>query len=302
MLELVREVVIARSKVLKNKPKKLKSKGIKLRRRPKKETIVIDRQAGLVFNSEKELLEHFQPAIDQLEKEYLEISKNEKLDEKEFEKLGDLLDLTLDEPAEIWSDGKTFKNMPIFHFIRPLDQYNAYHVAVTYVSSEDEPTFIFLHFVTKDLGIVEKYRRGDLVYDQAFEELGFGAIEGDALSDGDPLAMGLFLAMLKVRSEKDVEYDQFQALGLQLREATIEHADEIWRTNDLNGNALVTFIKEATDHEVKDLYYIAITQEDPSTNVHTLLFSFPTMDINLVDRYRRGENLQAEEVEQESSH
>jgi hypothetical protein len=36
--------------------------------------------------------------------------------------------------------------------------------------------------------------------------------------------------------------------------------------------------------------------------VHSLLFSFPTSDTYLLDRYRQGENLQAEEVVQESSH
>ncbi|NQZ19758.1 MAG: peptidase, partial [Bdellovibrionales bacterium] len=38
------------------------------------------------------------------------------------------------------------------------------------------------------------------------------------------------------------------------------------------------------------------------TNSHALLFSFPTSDETLVDRYRHGENLQADEVIQESSH
>lgn len=32
------------------------------------------------------------------------------------------------------------------------------------------------------------------------------------------------------------------------------------------------------------------------------MFSFPTNDESLVDRYRHGENLHAEEVVQESSH
>ncbi|MBO9668798.1 MAG: peptidase, partial [Bdellovibrio sp.] len=66
---------------------------------------------------------------------------------------------------------------------------------------------------------------------------------------------------------------------------------------------LVCFIKEFPDHETaKDLTYIAVTQEDEETNVHSLLFSFPTTDSTLADRYRQGENLQAEEVSQESSH
>ncbi|MGZ3795811.1 MAG: PBECR2 nuclease fold domain-containing protein, partial [Pseudobdellovibrionaceae bacterium] len=113
--------------------------------------------------------------------------------------------------------------------------------------------------------------------------------------------MGLYIAMMKVRGEKDIPQELFQDFA-DLREETIESADEIWRKNDLEGNVLVTFIKEYPDHETKDLIYIVVTQEDATTNVHSLLFSFPTTDSTLADRYRQGENLQAEEVTQESSH
>ncbi|MEZ0393182.1 MAG: PBECR2 nuclease fold domain-containing protein [Pseudobdellovibrionaceae bacterium] len=273
---------------------------VKVKRRLPK--IVIDQQAGLVFESEKELYDYFQPQIETLEKEHQEHRKPDDLKEEDVQDLSDQLDLTLEEPAEIWYDEKSFSDFPIFHFIRPLDELDAFHVAVTYVSSDDEPTFIFLHFVTMDLQLVQRYRRGDLVYDRAFEEVGFGALEGDSLGEGDPMAIGLFLSMLKLRSENDVSFEQFQSIGLECREETIESADEIWRSNDLHGNTLVTFIKEFPDHEVKDLSYVAVTQEDSTNGVHSLLFSFPSTDSNLLDRYRHGENLQADEVSQESSH
>jgi hypothetical protein len=294
------EADIAKSKVPSKKPKKMKAKGVRFRR--KLPEIVIDQQAGLVFDTEKELYEFFQPQIDALEKEHQSYRKDNDLREEDIGNLSELLDITLDEPAEIWYDEKTFKDFPIFHFLRPLDETNSFHVAVTYVSSDDEPTFIFLHFVTKDLELVSKYRRGDLVYDRAFEEVGFGALEGDSLAEGDPMAIGLFLSMLKLRAEGDVAFEEFQKLGAECREETIESADEIWRSNDMQGNTLVTFIKEFPDHLIKDLTYVAITQEDPAQSVHSLLFSFPTTDSSLVDRYRHGENLQTEEVSQESSH
>ena len=282
------------------KPKKLKSKGVRLR--PKKKEIVIDREAGLVFPHEKALYAYFQPFIDRLEAEQQAGKKADDVQDEEVKNISDVLDLTLDEPAEIWHDDRTFTEFPIFHFIRPIEEIDAYHVAITYVSSEDEPTFIFLHFLTRDLELVSRYRRGDLVYDRAFEELGFAALDGDGLTEGDPYAMGLFLSMLKVRGEKDVPYDKFREIGEAQREDTIENPDEIWRNADLRGNNLVTFIKEVPDHEIKNLTYVVITQEDEGAGVHSLLFSFPTNDENLVDRYRHGENLQADEVMQESSH
>lgn len=271
-------------------------------RKSSKSEIVIDRSAGMVFKDEKELLEFFRSQIEKLETDHQEwVKKNVEMtglvDSVETE-----LDLTLEEPQEIWHDPKTFAEFPIFHFIRPIEDVEAFQVVTTYVSAEDEPTFIFLHFVTKNLDLVNRYRRGELIYDRAFEEVGFGALEGDALSEGDPLAMGLFISMLKVRAEKDLAYEKFQDLGGEFREETIENADEIWRHADLTGNQIVTFIKEFSDHDIRDVHYIAVTQEDPVSKVHSLLFSFPTSDLSLVDRYRHGENLQAEEVTQESSH
>lgn len=301
-----------KSRVRSKKPKALKKKGLGLRGKHKFAEIVIDRKANLVFKSEKELYAYFQPQIDFLEREFDEASLKESsvtgppMDKiiaglKDFS-VEDELEYTLEEPHEIWHDPKTFKEFPIFHFIRPIEEIDGYHVAVTYVSSEDEPTFIFLHFFTRDLELVSFYRRGELVYDRAFEEVGFGALEGDSLSEGDPLAMGLFISMLKVRGDKDVPHEDFLSMGEEFREETIESADEIWKHTDLVGNEIVTFIKEFPDAGIPELNYVAITQEDPVSKVHSLLFSFPTNDPSLLDRYRQGENLQAEEVVQESSH
>ena len=56
------------------------------------------------------------------------------------------------------------------------------------------------------------------------------------------------------------------------------------------------------DEQNADLHYVVVTIEDTPSSSHALLFSFPTGDKNLLDRYRHGENLQAEEVVQEASH
>lgn len=270
-----------------------------------KEYIIVDEAAGLIFESEKELFGYFQGAINKLEEEYQSLRAPEDFTDEEQIAREHFLEATLDEPDEVWLDDKTMEDFAIYHFIKSFEEgaESFKYVAVAYVSSEDEyPTFVFIHFPTKDSRVWQNYQRGELVYDKTYEEVSGGSIEGDALGEGDPLAMGLYMAMLKVRGDKDIPQDKFQDFAA-LREETIESADEIWRKNDLDGNVLVSFIKEFPDHETtKDLVYIAVTQEDESSNVHSLLFSFPTTDPTLVDRYRQGENLQAEEVSQESAH
>ncbi|WP_253696938.1 PBECR2 nuclease fold domain-containing protein [Bdellovibrio bacteriovorus] len=270
-----------------------------------KEYIIVDEAAGLIFDSEEDLYGYFQSAIDKLESEYQSLRSPDDYNDEEQIGREHYLEATLDEPDEVWLDDKTLEEFPVYHFIKNIEQGDEAfkYVAVAYVSSEDEyPTFVFIHFPTKDSRLWQNYQRGEMAYDKNFESVAEGAIEGDALGEGDPLAMGLYMAMLKVRGEKDIAQDKFPEFAA-LREETIESADEIWRKNDLDGNVLVSFIKEFPDHEtVKDLTYIAVTQEDEESNVHSLLFSFPTTDRTLVDRYRQGENLQADEVSQESAH
>ena len=269
------------------------------------ELIVIDEKAGLIFQKTEDLYKYFKDAIEVLENEYESLRNPSDFSEQEQNEFEDRLEDVLDQPDEVWCDSAPVKDLLIHHFVKTFEhnEKTIYYVASAYVSTDDDtPTFVLLHFASKDHELFKNFQRGEMIYDHQFADAQPGAIDGDALSEGDPLALGLYLAMIKVRAEKDIDPEKFQDFAA-LREETIEAADEIWRKNDLDGNVLVSFIKEYPEHEdTKDLAYVAVTQEDPESNVHSLLFSFPTTDKTLLDRYRQGENLQADEIVQESSH
>ncbi len=288
------------------KPTKSKAQTkAKTRKTAEKEYILVDEKAGLIFESEKDLFGYFESHIAQLEDEYASLRAPEDFSDDEQIALEHYLENTLDEPDEVWMDDTTFGDIVVYHFLKTVEEADVTfkYIACAYVSTENEfPTFVFIHFPTKDSRIWQNYQRGELVYDRTYEEVSGGAIEGDALLEGDALAMGLYQAMIKVRGDKDIPQEKFQEFSA-LREETIEGADEIWRKNDLDGNVLVSFIKDFPDHEtVHDLSYVVVTLEEQDSSMHSLLFSFPTTDKTLVDRYRQGENLQAEEVSQENSH
>ena len=267
-----------------------------------KDKIVIDETHGLVFQSEDELYDHFLPQIHSLEKEYFTNRRNDDVLETEFSRYEELLNQVLDDPDEIWEDATSIHGFNVLtyvgHYTSGDEQ--VYYVALAYATNE-VPSFIYLHFPSLDIDLVDRFRRGTLVYDRVIKEVEAGAVEGDALGEGDHLAVGLYRAMLTLRSDKDIQEKDFRNYE-DYREPTIEDADEIWRSNDLNGNVLVTFIKEFPDDARKDLHYIVITIEDTASSSHALLFSFPSSDSSLIDRYRHGENLQAEEVVQEASY
>ncbi len=266
--------------------------------------IVIDPDKKWIFQSEEELFSHFSESIKLLETEYLELRNQEDYTDSEAEFMHELLNLTLDEPDQIWMDNEVSADFPIYHFHRLFEGSSQmiYYVVSTYLYDED-PTFIFLHFPTRSMELADQFRRGQVVFDRTMAEFEPALIDGDGLTEGDSLSVGLFSAMLKVRSEKDIPMDKFRDFA-NLREQTIENPDEIWRSSDFQGNRLVTFIKEfGDDPQHSDLHYVVITQEDgQASSVHSLLFSFPTTDESLLERYRNGENLHAEEVVQENSH
>ncbi|MBE8221818.1 MAG: hypothetical protein HAW60_03725 [Bdellovibrionales bacterium] len=128
------------------------------------------------------------------------------------------------------------------------------------------------------------------------------AIDGDALFQDLPLAVGLYDAMLSLRTQDDINPSEFQNYA-ENREVSIEEPTEIWRSMSGEQDILVSFIKDySLDSPTKQFWYIAVTLEDSETQSHTLLFSFPTQDKNLVQRYQNGEQLNVEDVEREDSH
>ena len=125
-------------------------------------------------------------------------------------------------------------------------------------------------------------------------------VKADSSSDAFALAFQQLMAVFLLSGPASLLSDSSQRRVQQLDQAK-QDADEIWRTNDTMGNILVSFIKDFSDHD-RGLTYIVVTVEDTPSNSHALLFSFPTKDSALADRYRHGESLHADEVVQESSH
>lgn len=300
------KIKLKKNSSINTKKKSVKAQAHKaIKKVQEKELIIVDEKQGLIFENEKTLFGYFSVPIKEFESIYQD-NYNAKLDfsSAEQDELSYHLEEVLDDPDEIWLDEETFEDLKVHTLIRNFEtaQQVFYYVAVVYINTEDNnPTFVFMNFPTKDLNLVEAFRRLEIVYHRKLEFIQFAAIEGDSLLEGDYLAIGLLESMLKVRGEKDIPSEKFQEYA-NLRESTIDQPDEIWRKVDTEGHILVTFIKEFPDQGVEDLHYMVVTEEDPDSQVNSLLFSFPTNDTSLVDRYRQGENLEAEEVATESSH
>ncbi|HEX4922809.1 MAG TPA: PBECR2 nuclease fold domain-containing protein [Bdellovibrionales bacterium] len=264
-----------------------------------KDAIIIDEEKDHIFCSEDCLYQHFSKEITAMEKEFQDNRQPSDIQQTEFGKFEGCLEELLEAPDEIWEDSDTLPDTVVYNYIGQfvIDEQSVYYVAVVHLTG-DMPTFVFLHFPTNDSKLVERFRRGRLIFDKSQAEIEIEGAEEDALSDGDELAQGLFKAMLALRSPADFPEEEFGEF-LRYRQETIEDADEMWRSTDLQGNTLVTFIKEFAVDE-GDFTYVVITIQDVVSGSHFVLFSFPTKDANLVDRYRQGQSLDTQAPKQAS--
>ncbi len=256
--------------------------------------LVIDSGRNWKFKSEDELYDFFKKDIQFLEKyfkKYIDMALKSKKQ---------TLKLTLDYPDEVWERTDLFKEGRSLHiFIKKFEK--TIEVALCHLF-ELEPVFIYSHVTIPIDADLKELQFEYLVRNSNMKEIFKGALDGDSLYEGDELATGLYKAMLVLRSKSDFKEEEFIDF-IKVREETIEDADEIWRSMDSYGNFLVHFIKEYESENSKDnFYYIATTIEDKMSDSNVLLFSFPTRDKILLDRFRAGENLQADEVTQEGSH
>ena len=270
-----------------------------------KELIIIDESQGLIFENDKTLFGFFAQQIKAMEEKYSKHYNIKKdFNQDEVDQLEDWLESTLDDPDEIWIDDESYPDVPMYTLVKTVDNIEIpfNYIAVVYLNAEEKyPSFVFIHFATKDNELAELFRNKEIIYHRKLESIQFAALDGDSLLEGDLLAIGLLESMMKLRSEKDILAEKFQNYA-EYRDETINNPDEIWRKVDSEGNTLVTFVSDISENTQADTYYIVITEEDPNSQVHSLLFSFPTNDETLVERYRQGENLEAEEVSTENSH
>ncbi len=269
--------------------------------KPTKNIIIDD---GLSFSGEDELLAYFKEEIIYFEEEYKKVKSKLDIEEQDLSELEHFLDNTLESPDEVWLDDSSLSGKIFYNHLKKIIHKDTelFYVAITYHDAKDDPTFIYFHLATVSEKIYKKYRRGERIYHHSLKDVQEGILDGDALSEGEPVALGLYKAMMTLRGDEDIPEADFKKYA-DLREKTIYEPDEIWKNKDHPPESFVYFIREFNDIDgIKDLYYVVATIEEEEADSHALLFSFPTKDSSLLSRYRQGENLTTEEVEQESSH
>ena len=120
------------------------------------ELIIIDKSKGLIFKSEEEVFDHFAAEIAVLEEEYEAIRKDTELSDEEIGDFEEILASLFELPDEVWKNEAKIEGLALYTYIKHFDAKpeGFYYLAVCYV--EDQiPTFIFLHFATRDKELIK---------------------------------------------------------------------------------------------------------------------------------------------------
>lgn len=257
--------------------------------------VALDPTNDLWFCSESCLEEYFDDEITFFENQYRSFREDDDIPMAEFSKYDHLLQLVLTDPDEIWMPEISTEEDPVAFLIGEFlfDKSPVYYVASAYLS-EERPAFVFFHFPTKKTSLVEKYRKGEMIYDASQEDESKD-LESESLVGTDDLPGQIYQEFLKSRSSEDIELEDFPSYASQ-KEATVKDPDEVWRRYDDSGNTVLVLLKRF-EHEGEPLVYIAVTEESDETP--HVFFGFPTVDKGLVDKFRMGEALHADEEEDE---
>lgn len=251
--------------------------------------VYVEESANRYFCSEKCIRAYYDPMAEHYRKEMLAIRDPHDISESEFAEYESYAPLCLSNPDEVWEDTTEFGEVISYHIAAFTNEGGKFTYVVACFCLEDEPTYILTSFPTRDKKLVEEFRRG--------EKLEFA--EGDQEvpePEVSPVLADDFLArqgnaieeeMLRHRSAEDVPSSEFEDF-VHLVDQTIENPDEVWELQDEGDNPLLTLISQHEEH----LYYVVICAIDASQEQQEnwrVIYSFPTRDQSLVQRYRRGQ-------------
>jgi hypothetical protein len=285
------------------------------------QALFVEEEVGRVFCSEACIVAHFTPDIEKLEREYgRHVSANE-LSASERERYAHLRWLTLEQPSELWVEqtkAGDYRYTVIGEF-KPdpadLTRSRIWGVAVCLMLRQ-EPSFLFLAFVTGDRQLVDVFRRGTkLKLIQAGSENGNENVDSDSssesrnqaessgesaqavsqavsqaasqdrLADSWTEADSVRAQIIKNRTDNDIPVEDFGFYQNCLEE-TLQEPTELWSFLPKAAKRVYHFIKRY-EHD-QAYWYVVIARDTTDETQIEIVDAFPTRDEGLVQACRHG--------------
>jgi hypothetical protein len=263
-------------------------------RRPlgaEEKVVYVEEGSNRFFCSEKCIRAYYDPMAEHYRREMMQIRDPHDIAESDFPEYESYAPLCLSNPDELWEEitdnGEKVNN----YLANFTNEGGKFTYVVMCFCLEQEPTYILLSFPTRDKKLVEDFRRGQRVEIQEAAEEQIAEPEVSSVIAEDFLARqgnAIEEDMLRHRGTKDIPPSEFEEYA-HLLDQTIENPDEVWELQDDGDNTLLTLIAQAEEN----VHYVVICTYDQGEGEGDreswrVVYSFPTNDPALVQRYRRG--------------
>ncbi len=266
--------------------------------------LFVEEEVGRIFCSEDCITEHFQPDIDQIEKEYFKHRPKDDLTPEEREQFAHLRWITIQEPDEIWQEKRAAGD----HRYTLISQFKPSSKSVWCVCIclflRGEPSFLYMAFPTKSKALVERFRKGEQVeWEAASGDAAKSADEEGSATDGLASAWSqsetIRAEIHTTRDASDIPTEEF-GLYENLLEKTLETPDELWviESEDDGEPDRYHFIRYFPDEETGALHYIVVAQESEQSEALEVIEQIPTRNPAIAKQFRKGrQELVVEEEE-----
>ncbi|MBS1958904.1 MAG: hypothetical protein JST80_05480 [Bdellovibrionales bacterium] len=286
------------------------------------QALFVEEEVGRYFCSEGCIVAHFTPDIEKLEREYGRHVSAQDLSPEERERFAHLRWLTLEQPGEVWVE-KTKAGDHRYTLVaeyRPEEgtgPKKVWGVAVCLMLRQ-EPSFLYLAFVTGDRDLVDVFRRGEQLQiirrDEPKPHLQDGGGTGndetelestnetpegiDRLADSWTEADSVRAQIIKQRKDNDIPFEDFGFYQNCLEE-TLQEPSELWSFLPKAAKRVYHFIRRY-EHDAS-YWYVVIARDTSDETQIEIVDAFPTNDETLVQACRHGKkealNGQTEEAD-----
>ncbi len=255
------------------------------------EILYVEEEVGRVFCEEKCIVNFFAPDIERIEKSYFKRLAEDDLNAQQKDALNHLKWRTLKEPHEVWCE----KTLTGDHRYTMISEYVHKGRPVWYVCIclclKGEPSFLYIAFPTRNVAMVNLYRKGEIVQWKQNPRGAGDRAENTELIDGLAESWGAedgYRAELSSkRKEDDIPPEDFKQYQGCMEE-TLEGPDEVWSVEAEKELKIYHFIRHYPDLDHGIWFLIVAKETEEDDEQIEIIEAFPTRDFGLVSLYRRG--------------
>jgi hypothetical protein len=280
----------------------------------KEQALFVEEEVGRYFCTEACIVAHMTPEIEKLEREYgKHVSAND-LNSEERERYAHLRWMTLEQPDEVWME-KTAKGDHRYTLIAEFkpEKKQVWAVAIC-LMLRNEPSFLYLAFVTSDRYLADAFRKGDKMKvirknslaeeagkEQRAEEAEEIVQEQDRLAEPWTEADSLRASIIKSRKSTDIPAENF-AFYQNCLEETLQEPTELWSYLPKAAKRVYHFVRKY-EHD-SPYWYVVIAKDTTDETQIEIVDAFPTQDEKVVQlcRHGRKEALNGKETEESATH